>query len=280
MSGTQTAPKGPPLTGGQRVRGHVAANHRGRAGCSRRRRARHSCGRALRQPVRLPFHELLPRVGAAPPRYPVTLLPSANGKKLAAELAADGYADLTLAPADRITDFALKRIYDAPVSGVPYWNAAGAKAEIDAWARPRHFLDFETAVPIRNRSSPYDRAPFQFSCTRTTPTTLRRTICFSISAATTQAARAMRRYCSISVTPAGSSATVHSKKTTIRWLAKRFPDLGPQLTMLADRVIDLLLVVKANFYDRDMISSYSIKNVQRVLAMYLDYDALGETGTG
>ncbi|QXQ07640.1 DUF2779 domain-containing protein [Sphingosinicellaceae bacterium] len=56
--------------------------------------------------------------------------------------------------------------------------------------------------------------------------------------------------------------------------AGQFPDLEPTLTSLADRLVDLLPVVRRNYYHRDMRGSWSIKAVLPTLAPELGYDNL------
>jgi hypothetical protein len=57
------------------------------------------------------------------------------------------------------------------------------------------------------------------------------------------------------------------------------PDLAPELTIIADRVVDLLPVTQAHYYHRDQRGSWSIKKVLPTIAPELDYSDL-EVGDG
>jgi hypothetical protein len=72
------------------------------------------------------------------------------------------------------------------------------------------------------------------------------------------------------------------ERQVIRGLARRFPDLAPALMALADRIVDLLPIVRQHYYHPDMRGSFSIKAVLPTVAPHLDYGQLDEVrdGTG
>jgi predicted RecB family nuclease len=51
------------------------------------------------------------------------------------------------------------------------------------------------------------------------------------------------------------------ERTRIKELAALFPDLAEELLAIADRLIDLLPLVRQHYYHRDMLGSYSLKAV-------------------
>lgn len=219
----------------------------------------------------------------AGPAYPVTLLPGRAGNKVAMQLAADGYDDLEFVPLEKVTHLTLKRMHAATASGIPYWDASAARAEISAWAWPHHYLDFETvgpAVPVWVGAHPYAAAAFQFSLH-----TLHADGSLTHSGFLDLSGDDPSRACADALlAQLGAEGSIVSysafERTTIRGLATRVPEIASQLKALESRIVDLLSVVRDYHYHRDQRGSYSIKSVQPVLAPHLDYEALGEVQDG
>ena len=65
------------------------------------------------------------------------------------------------------------------------------------------------------------------------------------------------------------------EKRIIAGLAAAFADLSEALQALNGRVVDLLPIVKRNYYHPDMKGSWSIKSVLPCLVRGLRYDGLG-----
>ena len=70
------------------------------------------------------------------------------------------------------------------------------------------------------------------------------------------------------------------EKRIIKGLAKAFPDLGERLIALNSRIVDLLPIVKRNYYHPKMKGSWSIKYVLPCLVPELHYSDLGEVQDG
>jgi hypothetical protein len=177
-----------------------------------------------------------------------------------------------------------ERINNANTSGTPYWDAAGAKAEIDAWPFPHFYLDFETtnpAVPVWLGARPYVQAPFQFSChVLQADGSLTHAPQF-LDLSGNDPSRACAEALLSLIGDTGAIVSYSSfEKTTINGLAKRFPDLAPRLEALALRVVDLMPVIKSHYYHRDMLGSYSIKAVLPTLVPHLDYSQLAGVRDG
>ncbi len=63
-------------------------------------------------------------------------------------------------------------------------------------------------------------------------------------------------------------------------LAETYPDLGPALQAIADRLFDLLPLVRAHYYHPAMMGSWSIKRVLPTIAPDLDYANLDDVQSG
>lgn len=101
---------------------------------------------------------------AAPPDYSIYEL--SNGRKARAELAERGIILLKDIP----DEFYLNKRQAAQVASVkattPVVNKTEVKKHLDKLKYPLYFFDFETvscALPLFNRSRPYQNVPFQFS---------------------------------------------------------------------------------------------------------------------
>lgn len=70
------------------------------------------------------------------------------------------------------------------------------------------------------------------------------------------------------------------EKRIIKGLAEAVPDLGERLMALNSRIVDLLPIVKRNYYHPKMKGSWSIKSVLPCLVPKLHYSDLGEVQDG
>ena len=98
------------------------------------------------------------------PEYPVSILP--RGGAVAAELLAEGIADVRGIPPGRLSKPDHERVRTVTVAGVPELRP-DLPAFLAALPYPRFYLDFETvqfAVPIWAGTRPYQQLPFQWSC--------------------------------------------------------------------------------------------------------------------
>ena len=219
----------------------------------------------------------------AEPEWPVTLLPDSVGKAVARTLAAEGVRNLLEVAAERMPNPKLARIHSATLSGIAYVDRYAVQAETQGWAYPRTFLDFETiqfAIPRWLGTRAYEQIPFQFSA-HMIDADRRRTHGEYLSIDGTDP----RRGC------AEALAALPEKGAVIAWnasfergclltLAALFPDLEGALRSLADRIVDLLPVVRRHYYHRDMRGSWSIKAVLPTLAPELAYAGLDEVRSG
>ena len=169
-----------------------------------------------------------------------------------------------------------RRVRSSVISGVPYAGSdlAGRLAEITL---PASFLDFETifpAVPVFVGTRPYQHIPFQWS----------------LHVRESDGSLSHRDYLHdgdddprqgfvtglLESVPASGSIVVYSgyEERIMRQLAAEFPQYGPQLIALAERLVDLLQIVRDCYYHPDFHGSFSIKSVAPTLAPQLSYDEL------
>jgi CRISPR/Cas system-associated exonuclease Cas4 (RecB family) len=210
--------------------------------------------------------------------WPVSLLPDAAGKKIAREYAGRGIDDLLAVPADAMPNDRLRRVHTATLTGEVWHDAEAIRAETDHWAWPRTYLDFETiqfAIPRWIGTRPFEQVPFQFSAhIEQANGQLEHREFLSIDG------RDPRRACAealVELPQVGSVIAWNAsfERGCLLGLAKLFPDLASHLHGLADRLVDLLPVVKRHYYHRDQRGSWSIKTVLPTIAPELAYNDLG-----
>lgn len=228
-------------------------------------------------PMACPFRRHCKPIGTA---YPVSLLP--GGGHIVSQLRAEGIADVRDIPDGRLHKVLQERVRIATISGKPYVGQA-IGATLRTLPYPRYYLDFETsqfAVPRWPDTRPYEQLPFQWSC--------------HIEPAAGELEHAQfldttgespMRACAQSLLDAlGDTGPVFTyspfEKAVIHRLATRFPDLGPRLRALAERLHDLLPLIRTHYYHPAMKGSYSIKAVLPTIAADLNHEALGDVHDG
>lgn len=240
-------------------------------------------GDQCRSPFDCPFAAHCAAQAAPRPAYPVGLLPNNVGKRLAAQLSAEGYTDLREVPPEFVTDPDLALIARVTREGEPYLDPVAGRM-VRALPFPRAYLDFETigfAVPVWPGTRPYQQLPFQWSCHvehadgRLEPLEFLDLTGADPSRACAEAlVRALPEVGVVIAYNAGFERNVISQ------LAHRFPDLAGRLTRIAQRLFDLLPVVRKHYYHRDMMGSRSIKAVLPTIGAGLDHALLGEVQDG
>ena len=210
----------------------------------------------------------------AGPEWPVTVLPNGGGKKWMERGVTDLFA---LDPAELTSDLH-KRVYHATVKNELYHDVDGARTAMARWAFPRTWLDFETisfAIPRWLGTKPYGQVPFQFSAhvEHEDGTIVHREF-LSLDGTDPRLDCANALIATVPVAGAVIGYNASFEKSRILELAALFPDLAAALTGIADRVVDLLPVARANWYHRDQRGSWSIKAVLPTVAPHLDYASL------
>jgi Domain of unknown function(DUF2779) len=212
--------------------------------------------------------------GPLGPQWPVTVLPNGGGKQWLKQ----GIDDLLAIDPAQLTRVIHRRVYNATLTGEVYHDAAGARAAMERWAYPRTWLDFETiafTVPRWVGTHPSRQIPFQFSAhIEHVNGHIDHREFLSLDGTDP------RRHCAealVDTIPSTGAVIAYGasfEKSQIVELASVFPDLKGALRAIADRVVDLLPVTRANWYHRDQRGSWSIKAVLPTVAAGLDYGGL------
>lgn len=208
------------------------------------------------------------------PEWPVTLLPHGGGKRWMAQ----GIDDLLTVDPAALTTPLHRRIQSATVTGVPYHDAAGARAAMAGWAYPRSWLDFETinfAVPRWIGTRPYQQVPFQFSA-HVEQADGRIDHHEFLALDTDDPRRACAETLLAAIPPIGAVIGYNAsfERLRINELAEALPDLADGLRDIANRIVDLLPITRAHWYHRDQRGSWSIKAVLPTVAAELNYGSL------
>jgi hypothetical protein len=233
------------------------------------------------RPYECPFIARCTKERGEVPEYPVELLP--RGTKQVALLRAEGFEDLRLVPADRLTSDRHRRVHAATVSGTPFFDADATRA-LRELPFPRAYLDFETmayAVPEIVGTRPYEQWPFQWS------------LHIEESSGETRHAEFLDvdsfgdfdrlAGALLDALPSSGPVFVYSvsmERGVLKRLAERLPERAALLRGLMDRLFDLRPVTEEAYYHRDMRGSWSIKSVLPTIAPELGYEELKEVREG
>jgi CRISPR/Cas system-associated exonuclease Cas4 (RecB family) len=210
------------------------------------------------------------------PEYPLRSLPRLHPKRRAA-IEENGIDDLREAP-NELLNATQQRVKECSVTGVPYFNAEGAAAELAAYGDPGYFLDFETtsfAVPRWEGTRPYQQLPFQFSLH-----IVQRDGNMEHAGFLDLSGHDPSRACAVDlIRLCGTQGPVFAynagfESRVIRELAERFPELASRLSAIAARLVDLLPIARRHYYHPSQHGSWSIKAVLPALCPDLCYDAL------
>lgn len=232
------------------------------------------------QPYECPF---LARcsVGQDPgPEYPVDGLP--RGGKTTAALLADGYRDLREVPAEQLTNEMHRRVHEARVSGVAYFDAA-ATAELQQMRPPLFaYLDFETigfSVPGIIGTRLHEQLPFQWSVhVEYAPGNVRHAEYLAIESFGDFEALASALTVALPADGPIFAYNASFEGRVLMRLAELVPAQAAELRGLAERLVDLLPFARAAYYHRDMRGSWSIKSVMPTIAPELGYELLCSGG--
>ena len=153
----------------------------------------------------------------------------------------------------------------------------GLDAALAAFERPLAVLDFETvnpAIPAWPGCSPFTQVPVQFSVQRETAGEWRETGWLANRGEDPRpaCAEALLAACEGAATVLAYNAGV--EKTCLAHLARAVPERAGALLGLADRLEDLLPVVRNHVYDLAFGGSFSLKAVLPALAGGDGYGAL------
>ena len=210
------------------------------------------------------------------PEYPISALPKLSKRRKKA-VEATGCDDLREIPDALLTPIQL-RVKQCSVSGQPFFDSAGAAADLAPHGFPAYFLDFETAmfaVPVWTGTRPYQQIPFQFSLHILHENGELEHVEFldlSGNDPSLDLATSLTGHCG----DRGPVFVYSAKfeKDVMGDLAARFSNLAPALGAIIGRVIDLLPVARRRFYHPRQMGRWSIKNVLPAAIPELSYDQL------
>ena len=214
--------------------------------------------------------------GEPPVVYPLSSLPRLGGWRREA-IVNEGFRDLREVPDELLTGVQ-QRVRECSVTGVPYFDAPGAAADLADCGSPCCFLDFETigfAVPVWKGTRPYQQIPFQFSVHRIGEDGGLGHVPFldltgndpSCSAADDLVAACGDR---------GPVFVYNAKfeRRILRELAQRVPDRAKALLAITDRIVDLEPIARRRYYHPGQHGSWSLKAVLPALCPDLSYGDL------
>jgi predicted RecB family nuclease len=218
------------------------------------------------------------------PRDWIRTLPG-FGLKKTVEFEANGVVGIRNISSDTGLNPLQSRAVESTNSGTQ-WVSDRLSDDISNVEYPLRFIDFETAgptVPMYEATSPREVIAFQWSCH-----TLDNQGKLDHSDYLASGDKDPRREFVESLLRAvgtNGSVLVYSsyEQTTLRRLAGLFPDLEPRINDLISRFVDLLSLIKDNYYHPAFRGSFSIKRVLPVMVPGYDYSDLaiaeGETAS-
>ena len=230
-------------------------------------------GRHCKSPYVCPFFG---HCHADEPEHPVSSLPNLR-QPLEERLREEGLMDIREIPSGFTGLSAMhSRVRESVASGQPYVGANLGSRLLDI-KFPAGFLDFEAfspAVPVYVGTRPYQAMPFQWSLhiLGSTGDLIHREFLDDGSGDPRE-----RFITSLlnAVPPTGSLVAYSSYESTrMRALAREFPEYEEPLLLLCERVVDLMSIVRAEYYHPGFRGSFSIKSVLPALVPELAYDDL------
>lgn len=154
----------------------------------------------------------------------------------------------------------------------------GLARALEACAPPIAFLDFETvglAVPVWDGCHPYDPLPVQWSChVEDAAGRLTHHAWLADGPGDPRPALAERLVTACGDARAIAAYSASVERRCIERLAESAPHLAPRLARIADRLVDVLPIVRNHVYHPDFGGSFSLKSVLPTLVPELRYDGL------
>ena len=207
------------------------------------------------------------------PEHPIRELPRLSERNWE-ELKAVGIRDIGSIPPDFPGLISSqRRVRDSVVGRCSFIGPELASA-LKEISFPASFMDFETispAIPVYAGTRPYQNIPFQWSLhIRDSSGHLRHDSFLNGNAADPRE----RFVTSLleAIPPEGAIITYSSyEKVIMNQLAQAFPRYETQLMALCDRMIDLLKLIRDNYYHPEFHGSYSLKSVLPALVPGLSY---------
>ncbi len=216
------------------------------------------------------------------PRHPLTVLPHVVGK-LRSYIDDHAVTELEAVP-DALLNPVQRRVKAATLTGQPYFDAEGAAAALADHPLPALFLDFEAigpAVPLWKGTRPFQQVAFQYSLHRLDGSgRLEHASFLDLGGGDPSEALAESLVAACDGTGPVFVYNATFERGQLLDLARRLPALERALTGIADRLVDLLPIVRRFYYHPAQAGSWSIKAVLPTVAPDLDYGALDGVNEG
>ncbi len=209
------------------------------------------------------------------PEYPIDVLP--HGGKTAGDLMDDGFRDLRDVPAERLTAEMHRRVYDATVSRLPFFDLTATRL-LRSLSYPYSYLDFETisfSVPEVIGTRPFEQIPFQWSVhVEEAAGSIRHAEFLAIDDFGDFGAISAALIAALPASGPVFAYNASFEERVLLQLADWAPDRANELRAIAARLVDLLPITRAAYYHRDMRGSWSIKSVMPTIDPQLGYQNL------
>lgn len=211
--------------------------------------------------------------------YPVSGL-GGSRKKLGMWVT-NGFRDIRDVPVAELSSETQLRIHRVTREGQPEL-LEGARDFIGQLSYPRFYLDFETIappVPVWPGTRPYQTLPIQWSChIERAPGPPDASLIEHAEFLDLSGQPPMRQLAQSLIRTLEKRGAIlmytSYERAVIKGLAGMFPDLSADLLAVAERLVDLHPVTRANYYHPRMLGSWSIKAVLPTIAPDLDYAQL------
>ncbi|MCP4602390.1 MAG: DUF2779 domain-containing protein [Proteobacteria bacterium] len=214
------------------------------------------------------------------PQNPYSIYELSRGKKAANDLAQMGITLLKDIPDNFDLTLRQRKHVESVKTQKPVFDRVALKRHIDQLEYPLHFLDFETvssAVPLFNKTRPYQNVPFQFSLhVQQEPNSTCYHKWFLFKERRDPREELIQSMLT-NIDPNGSIVVYNKgfEKSCIQSLAHDFPKYAERLTALLPRLWDLIVPFKSGDYSHyDFHGSASLKSVLPVLVPSLSYEEL------
>jgi hypothetical protein len=216
-------------------------------------------------------------------QHPVHWLPRVQRKVLKEFLRSSGVADMAEVP-DELLNATQRRVKHATLSGLPWFDAEGARKALAPHAGTLRFLDFEAAarpVPVWAGSRPYQQVPFQFSLhTLHEDGRVEHEEFIDLSGEDPSGGFALYL-----VQVSGTSGPVFVYNAgfegqVISSLAARFRNLEDSLRALRHRLVDLKPVTEQHYYHPSQQGKWGLKSVLPTLGGGEDHSQLEGVADG
>lgn len=221
--------------------------------------------------------------GDASPQFPVTWLPRIQSQSLKTYISERAVVDMRDVPSELLNARQLL-VRDCTVRDECFFDAAGARRDLERYPLPAYFLDFETiqfGVPKWAGTRAFQMLPYQFSLHHlNAQEVLSHQEFLDLSGSDPSLSFASRL---VTLCAEEGPIFVYNsgfEGSRIFELAQRFTALREPLLAIKQRLVDLLPIAQNRFYHPSQQGSWSIKKVLPAIAPELRYDQLAGVKDG